>query len=264
MLQSIKFWNQELPLFNVMLGMGLLSVTLCVLYFLRKKHITGDAETRTILVIPLGFCCCALFAWLSDGIFRRNLIDIFNVKTVGLTFFGGLTGFLLFLAVYGKWSRLGGLYLMNLYLPLLALAQSWGRIGCFLGGCCFGKPTGSWWGICYPSGTPPYELYGRTALIPVQLLEAVFLGMVFLGLWFWVRFDWRGGMYLLTVGFGRFWFEFLRGDHRGQIAGIAVLSPAQILGIIYFILGIVLLIVAQYRYKTQRAKIAVDIPDFAK
>jgi prolipoprotein diacylglyceryl transferase len=104
-------------------------------------------------------------------------------------------------------------------LPCLTL----GRMGCFLGGCCHGRPAAS--GVRYtfrlwPGAPPPME---RVWLAPVQAHEACWLGFLLLsslplpeepgGL----RLAWVVGGYAL----GRFGLEFLRGDARPYVYGLS-------------------------------------------
>ena len=41
----------------------------------------------------------------------------------------------------------------DLLAPSIAVAQGFGRIGCFLAGCCYGRPTDTFWGVTFPEGS---------------------------------------------------------------------------------------------------------------
>lgn len=116
-----------------------------------------------------------------------------------------------------------------------------GRIGCFLGGCCFGKPTDRPFGVVFPPGSLPYELYGEeVAVHPTQLYEAAFLFVLFFILFF-VGKNFELPLYLSLYGIGRFIIEFFRNDDRGALFG-SLLSPAQIVSCFLIVAGIALMV----------------------
>jgi phosphatidylglycerol:prolipoprotein diacylglycerol transferase len=89
-----------------------------------------------------------------------------------------------------------------------------GRIGCFLVGDDYGRPTDLPWGVAFPEGLPPTT----TSVHPTQLYEAVGLGV--LG---WLLLGWRRsgvpdaivlGRYLIGAGALRFVIEFVRVNER--------------------------------------------------
>jgi phosphatidylglycerol:prolipoprotein diacylglycerol transferase len=95
------------------------------------------------------------------------------------------------------------------------LVHMFGRIGCFMAGCCYGRPTESWVGVVY---TDP-QCYAdplQTPLFPTQLFEALYIFLVMLFLLFLKprkKFDGQLFLtYLMLYGAGRFVLEFYRGD----------------------------------------------------
>ena len=117
-----------------------------------------------------------------------------------------------------------------------------GRIGCFLAGCCYGKPTNSILGVTYsdmrcaasPKGVP---------LHPTQLYEAasILVVMIFLFL-LKKRRHFEGQLfvsYLILYAVGRFVIEFWRGDDkRGYLFGNTISHAQFIAVIILFVSGI--------------------------
>lgn len=111
--------------------------------------------------------------------------------------------------------------------PGLAAGQLLGRIGCFLVGDDYGRPTDLPWGVAFPEGLPPTP----TPVHPTQLYEAAWLGLVLALLLRWRR---RGApdrlilaRYLGLAGGGRFVLEFVR-VNREVALGLTVAQWASI------------------------------------
>jgi prolipoprotein diacylglyceryltransferase len=99
----------------------------------------------------------------------------------------------------------------------LGVFLSSGRVGCFMVGCCHGRPYR--WGVCYrqehaDAGFTPY--YVDVRLFPIQLVESLWvLAVVIVGSYFIIRRDPPGtalAWYVVSYDLGRFFFEFMRGD----------------------------------------------------
>lgn len=157
----------------------------------------------------------------------------------GFVFFGGLYGFLLAAWIYIAASKAPKNEVWRGLIPCIPLFHGFGRIGCFLTGCCYGKVTDSWFGVCYqraeiaPNGVP---------LIPVQLVEAGLEFALFVALVYGIRkgrdYRWLLGIYMFWYGVGRFFLEFWRGDmYRGFIGALSI---SQIIAILTAVFGGVL------------------------
>lgn len=150
--------------------------------------------------------------------FVSNPIAIFELWKGGLVFYGGVGGALIFFILFCRAKKISFFRLADLFVPYLALAHVFGRIGCFLNGCCYGKPTVLPWGVSFPGQI--------VVLHPVQIYEAFFLFVLFLtlsGLYSRRRFD--GEIFLLYFVIypaGRFAFEFLRGDQYSCFLGLTL------------------------------------------
>jgi phosphatidylglycerol:prolipoprotein diacylglycerol transferase len=142
--------------------------------------------------------------------------------------------------------------------PALALAYAVGRVGCFLVGDDWGRPTGSWVGIRFPQGAPPtrvdiienefgitvdpalVEEYGQIVPVhPTQLYEVGMSTLIFFLLWRIRRHDHQPGwlfmLWLALAGMERFLVEFLRAkDDRF----IGALTLAQVLSLAIVAVGV--------------------------
>jgi phosphatidylglycerol---prolipoprotein diacylglyceryl transferase len=140
--------------------------------------------------------------------------------------------------------------------PALALAYGIGRMGCFLVGDDYGRPTDSWIGIAFPEGYPPTTAgYFRSigydiapaipdtavlAVIPTQLFE-IAAGLIMFGILWRLSGSLRDGrlfaVYLVLYGIERFTIEFFRAktDHTGlglttsQVASLLILVVAAVI-----------------------------------
>ena len=126
-------------------------------------------------------------------------------------------------------------------LPSVALAQGFGRIGCFLAGCCYGKETESVFSVIFQNSE---YAPNHVALIPTQLYSGGLDFLHFLLLLLIARNKKEDGQvtacYLIFYSIGRFVIEFFRGDIiRGSVG---ILSTSQFISIFTGIAGIVLLI----------------------
>ena len=124
---------------------------------------------------------------------------------------------------------------------LMALAQGFGRIGCFLAGCCYGKETESVFSVIFQNSE---YAPNHVALIPTQLYSSGLDFLHFLLLLLIARNKKEDGQvtacYLIFYSIGRFVIEFFRGDIiRGSVG---ILSTSQFISIFTGIAGIVLLI----------------------
>jgi phosphatidylglycerol:prolipoprotein diacylglycerol transferase len=111
--------------------------------------------------------------------------------------------------------------------PALAVGHLLGRIGCFLVGDDYGRPTSLPWGVAFPEGLPPTTV----RVHPTQLYEAAFLA--WLG---WILIRWRRrhvadrlvlGRYLMLAGAARFLIEFIRVNPRVGL-GLTVAQWASV------------------------------------
>lgn len=147
--------------------------------------------------------------------------EIFAVWHGGLIFYGGLAGGWLAAGWYLRRHRLPMSQILDLFTPALALGQSIGRVGCFLNGCCYGKPTGHAWGVRFPwSDAPRY---------PTQLFEsaATLLFAILFSAWIFSRRVWERPAhgrvaltYVLVYAAWRFGIEYLRGDNPPLTLGL--------------------------------------------
>ncbi|MCR4296447.1 MAG: prolipoprotein diacylglyceryl transferase [Elusimicrobia bacterium] len=118
------------------------------------------------LAVMAGFLGGKLLFILQYGWTGFNLMN-------GYSAFGGFVSVPLAIAGFAYWKKIPFLKLADYMFLTAAFWHAFGRLGCFLAGCCYGKPTGLPWGVAFrdPRSMVPRELLG-VRLHPVQLYEA--------------------------------------------------------------------------------------------
>jgi phosphatidylglycerol---prolipoprotein diacylglyceryl transferase len=158
--------------------------------------LSGIAGARVVYVIS------------NFDFFINHPLDIFMINRGGLVFYGGLIFAPVFGVIYAKKKGISIADAADLLAPFIALGHSIGRIGCFLNGCCFGRPTDSIFGIRFP--------LNPVAVYPTQLFSSAGLFCIFLVLFFMQKKrKFKGQIiasYMVLYGAFRFFIEFLRGD----------------------------------------------------
>ncbi|MEM9069689.1 MAG: prolipoprotein diacylglyceryl transferase [Myxococcota bacterium] len=216
-------------------------------YFWDYVHLCTDPD-QVAWEITQARCQWIEGRWDVDaGVCRPTQSDCFAWAAFwrgGLAYYGGLIA----AGLYGvyflrkeKFPVLKGVDLVGLTIPI---GLFFGRMGCFLGGCCFGKVSDHWAAVSFPPQSPASESQWKRDLLenanldslavhPTQLYEAFgCLAIAAIGIVLIrprKRFD--GQVMLVFLGLYavlRFGLEYLRDDDRGAWIG---LSTSQLIGI---------------------------------
>ncbi|MBQ3842836.1 MAG: prolipoprotein diacylglyceryl transferase [Ruminiclostridium sp.] len=151
----------------------------------------------------------------------------------GSVFYGGLFGGMAVGAFVIKKRGYPADLMTDIAAPAVALFHGFGRIGCFLGGCCYGIEVP--WGITFTHSLN--EPANGVPRMPVQLFESGFEFLLFFVLWQLLRHDKLKGrllsLYLIAYGIFRFLIEYFRGDtYRGFIFGMSTSQFISIFAVI--------------------------------
>ena len=196
--------------------------------------------------------CSAIFGFLGAKImyciveWKTFIVDPLScLASSGFVVYGGITGGTLAILVYTRIKKVSFFEYLELCIPSVALAQAFGRIGCFLAGCCYGRETDSIIGIAFHNSS--FAPNG-VKLIPTQLISSLgdFLNMALL-LFISKKTKKKGvvlSCYIMFYSVGRFFVEMLRSDDRGAVGA---LSTSQFYGIISFVVGVCIFIFAMTR-----------------
>lgn len=241
----------EIPSYGTVIFIGLVIGTIVAMFTSKKYDIEKlDIALSTILagigliigakllymitVIPE---VAANFSFVKTHVFQ-TLVYAFS----GYVFYGGLIGALLGYLFYCKWFKIDFKLLINVISPAIPLVHAFGRIGCFLGGCCYGIEYHGRFAVHFPENEFVAEL-NAVPRFPVQLVEAGINFLLFLALIIYGRKRRKPcsilGIYLICYAIIRFTLEFFRGDvERGIFFGV---STSQWISLLLIIIGIYLI-----------------------
>ncbi len=219
--------------YGLMIAIGI-AVCLLLGTYRAKKHGKSEEVVLDIAIYGLiiGFVGAKLLYIIVE--FERFMKDPMSViGSEGFVVYGGIIAGVVAAIAYCKIKKVSFLEYFDLLMPSVSVAQGFGRIGCLLAGCCYGRETTSMFGIVFPEGC---MAPAGVKLLPTQVFSSIgdFLIAAIL-IW---AYDKRkndgdiGVLYMILYGIGRFVIEMLRSDARG---GIGVLSTSQWISIVILI-----------------------------
>ena len=217
-----------------MLALAVLVCTYLLSRDAKRYGISQETAYDLVFWCMIGGILCAriFYVYIEWDYFSNNLWEIPMLQKGGLAWQGGFLGGALAGVWFARRRKLPLRLLLDLAAPYIALGQSIGRIGCFLNGCCYGKPVA--WGIYFPTH--------NARLYPTQLFETASLFIIFLVLKNAQTKPHQAGFifvyYLLLAAGERFIVEFYRGDHDLLWLG---LSLTQFVALGVFASGLILM-----------------------
>ena len=215
--------------YGLMIGIGFLCCVLMGTYRAKKYDMDKNAAIDIALLgVFIGFIGAKiLYIIVEFDWFIRDPLAVLGSE--GFVVYGGIVAGVAAAIIYCRKRRLVFLEYFDLLAPTISIAQGFGRIGCFLAGCCYGRETSSFLGVTFPEGS---IAPAGVPLLPTQLFSAAGnLAIMGILIWYYKRRKHTGdvgAMYLLLYSVGRFIIEFFRSDDRGAVA---FLSTSQFISI---------------------------------
>ncbi len=227
-----RFKGFEFTSFGLMLGLAFLTAGWLTSLELQRKGYQKDVAWTLLMGALIGGIVGAklYYAFLNwPTLVRYPLQTLFS--RAGLVWYGGFIGGTLGVIYMGRREKLPIGKVADSVATGLPLAYAVGRIGCFLVGDDYGRPTDSWVGLAFPQGSPPStaenlrEYFGvavpdsisaQTVLPvhPTQLYEVALSTLIFLLIWRFRRHPHRAGwlfmVYLMLAGLERGIVELFR------------------------------------------------------
>lgn len=256
----IPFLHISIPIYSY--GLMLMIGFLAGLYVARKKaasehldpNIISDLSVYTIISALIGARLFFIIQNFSD--YKDNPLDMIKIYQGGLVYYGGLIAVVVALLVFARLRRISPLKLMDLVVLASSLGLVFGRIGCFLNGCCYGKLSNLPWAVKFPKtvdakgfidGSPVFLHHYGQGLIkltdghslhvhPTQLYSSLLnIGIFFTLYFFFNRRKWDGQVTLLFLTLYasiRFCIELLRADNPHIIFGLTISQCISVIVVI--------------------------------
>lgn len=257
--RAIEHTVLGIPGYIFFAGTGfVVSICTFIVLLYRKKYPVEQNLRFLLISIVFLFLFARGFGILSTiyrniGEGRRISWDVLSEG--GIVYFGGLFGLL---AAFYSINRIRKTETetIDILAVCIPLFHSFARVGCFFGGCCFGRETTGLISLKYTALVEGQIITAQR--IPTQLIEALFNLFLFLYLLLLlIRPNWKEKrllhQYLLIYSIGRFVIEFFRGDSvRGVAFGV---SFSQIICMLIVLIEIVLIIVHYYQKKKRRREV---------
>lgn len=230
-------------MYGVMIAIGYVMALVMSLYRGKKKQLDED--------IIYGIFFCALIGGMAGTKILYYIVELPRIiedPSLLLDFgnghvvYGGIIGGILCSYIYCRIKKASFLTYFDLVMPAVALAQGFGRIGCFFAGCCYGRETDAWYGITFHNSS--FAPNG-VSLVPTQLISSAGDFLICALLLLYGRKEPKTGRvaaaYLVLYGIGRFIIEFFRNDYRGSVG---IFSTSQFISFGIVAAGIVLYAIA--------------------
>jgi len=231
----LRIGTFEITSFGVMAGIGILVGWWIFSRELSRSGLPEEAGNAAVAG-AIGGLIGAKLLWTAEHVGDDAFFSLLFSRG-GLSWFGGFLGGIGTGLVVMRRNRWPVIPMLSAATPALAIGHAIGRVGCFLVGDDYGRPSNLPWAVAFPQGLPPT----LARVHPAQLYEAA--GLLLLA---WLLIWWRRARvadvsvlarYLVLSAALRFAIEFIRVNERVALG----LSLAQIISIAVVVAGVVLM-----------------------
>lgn len=235
--------------YSLFMFIGVVAYVILFFILTKREKVERVSLNRMLFISVVGFIVLGVSALIFNSIFHS--IERGEIVIGGITWLGGIIGLYPFMIfAFHKFvpqAKGQAVAYFSIVIPGIVLGHAFGRLGCFFGGCCYGKVTDSIFGVVFPEGSSAALTYpaedGRSLPVyPTQLFEAAFEFVLFIVMMITRKKTgkYSAQIYMLSYGIFRFLIEFLRGDDRGSTGFF--LSPAQFFCIIMLVFGVLMIL----------------------
>ena len=217
----------------------------------RLVNVSADTITDVTLWLMAGSIIGARVVYVTtywkQEFAGQPISEIFMVQHGGLVYYGGLIGASVASLGYLKWKKQPLWKIADILAPSIALGSVFGRIGCLLNGCCYGRACELPWAITF-ANPQAHEFSGTPLGVPVhptEIYDALLNLLLYAGLaWMFRRRKLFAGqifaLYLIGYATCRSTVEFFRGDYPPDHIHAGIFTSAQLLSVPIFAAGIAL------------------------
>ena len=260
----------EITGYGIMMMAGFLMGGWLIGLELKRHGLMADYGSEVVVAAVIGGILGAKLWYVAltqdmDALFSRG----------GLVWYGGFLGGSAAVALNGWRRRVPVRWTAHVLAPALAAAYALGRVGCFMVGDDYGRPTSLPWGIRFGQGLPPSTAQNLNSLFgipmpvgvdpnavlavhPTQLYEVAAMMVAFGFLWKLRKREWGlgalFGLYLMIAGTERFLVEFVRAKDDRLLGPFTL---AQAMSALLVVVGVVV-------WRWLRNAPAVDPGEFLK
>lgn len=225
--------------YGVMVALGFSLAALLICRNASKFDLDKDKMLdMTIIILISGIIGARVFYVLSNfKYYLTKPLEIPDLSKGGLVWYGAFLSALAAAVWYSKKNRMKSWSVADLLAPYIALAHAFGRIGCFLNGCCYGIEVSgvTSLGVIFPND--------HAIRYPTQIYSSLVLVLLFAVLRAWQeRRHFEGEIFLAycaLYSLERFFMEFLRGDNPRIFMGLTLF---QLISIVIFCGSLILFI----------------------
>ena len=237
--------------YGLMLAVAFLVGTWIGLFEARRRGLDPDALVTVVLVALVSSVLGARMLYVIEHLdeFRESWTSVLAVWQGGLTLYGGLIAGVLGGLITARRTGLPMWSTADALAPSIALGTMFGRIGCFLNGCCYGRPTRMPWGVTYPPDSFPGLEFGATPLHPAQIYNALFGLALFAVLWkLRTRVRTPGVLFwsfVIAFALGRVGLDWFRAyEPAARIAqwGTLPITESQLLSLAMALFGLLMIV----------------------
>lgn len=173
--------------YGVMMAIAFLVGTALALREARRLRLDEDKLVNVILVTLIASVLGARALYVIEHLqeFRREWGSVLALWQGGLTLYGGIAAGAFAGLLAARRFGLPMWVAADALTPSLALGTAFGRVGCFLNGCCYGRPTHLPWGVVFPRDSFASLEFGDASVHPSQLYFALAGLVLFTGAWLW-------------------------------------------------------------------------------
>ena len=251
--------------FGLCVALGLLCAYAVISRLGRREGLGPDFAANIVTAMIVSGIIGARLFYVAEhwSHYSSNLADVFKIWQGGLMFYGGFIVAFATALIYVKITKLQLWTVLDLLAVALPLAHAFGRIGCFLNGCCYGRiAEDSAIAVRFPANSIPWseqlsagalapDSACSLAVLPSQLISAALNFAIFAILLYLatrstgkVKPGVRSGLYMILYAIARFAVEFTRADPRLHFGALSI---SQTISLGVFLAGAAVLTLALTR-----------------
>jgi phosphatidylglycerol:prolipoprotein diacylglycerol transferase len=246
---ALQLGSFKIHWYGVMIALAFLAGLWTATRRARRENIPAEKIADIVLWLMIGGIIGARIVYVTtywkEEFADQPFPEIFMIQHGGLVYYGGFIGATIAAIIYIRWKKLPLWKIADVLAPSIALGSVFGRTGCLLNGCCYGRPTDLPWAITF-TNLQAHDLSGtplNVPLHPTEIYDAL-LNLILYAFLAWLfrhkKFDGQiFATYLICYAITRSVVEYFRGDYTTLHYHLG-LTPAQWISVPIFVTGLVL------------------------